>query len=246
MKEKTLRFDLRSWNDAYGELMDEDDSLDFYKTTYEDEIPAKELKKHLASLEAWTDYAYNNKLLIELTAFLEPNDQVYASICLNSGNAIVRFVDEHNRIYMVYSFGGEYKKGQLFLDKLQYFIYPDDEAYYDRDESVKDVTYEFTPEGGLRVITEELRDDGHRYEKVEEAAHPVNVSANWEPYPEPGKYESLARLRRWGNGDLLKGIDPNQPPPRQGPGGDAPQGPQEQAGPYTKWLPDNWDEVRGN
>lgn len=240
-QEKKLRFDLKGWNSSYGKFFSEEAALKFYRVSYEDDIPAKELKKHLSSLEDWEQYAYEKKILIENTAVIEPTDQPYASICLNEGNVIVRFLDEHNRIYMYYTFGGEYKEGQVFLERLHYFIYPDDEKFYRRGDSIKDVMYDFTPEGKLTVTTEELRADGERYQVIEEAAHPVNVSANWEPYPELGKYESIARLKRWGDGDLLKGIDPSKPAPP------SPAGkPKEGTDPYSKWLPDNWDEVLGN
>lgn len=199
-----LTFDLRIWNTSYGEQMDEQDSLDFYRTSYKPDLPKNVLDANLISLETWHRYAYDNKLLFELSVFDQAN-RPYASLLFNVGNAIIHFIDEYQRPYMVYTFGGEYKPSQLFLESLHYFEY-EGEDFKERDESIADTEYKFTPQGKLVVYKEYTKEDGHRYESQQEAAQLVNVEKNWEPYPAFGQYECLVRLKRWGDGDLLKDI----------------------------------------
>lgn len=202
---KDLNYTLCGWNDAYGELQDVEDSLDFYRTSYGDEIPKQELETNLVSLEAWAAYAHKNRLLFHVTAFIASNDQPYADILFNDGNVLVHFIDEQNRVYMAYEFDGKYDKDKLFLDSLRYYIYPDNEKFYRRGDSIKHVQYKFTPEGKL-IVRERYVEEGERFEEAKEAAHPVNVEKNWEPYPELGNYNSIVRMKRWDDGDLLNDI----------------------------------------
>lgn len=203
---KKIKYDLRRWLSAYGELLgDEQKSLNFYRTSYGDEIPKEELETNLVSLEAWAAYAHKNRLLFHVTAFIASNDQPYADILFNDGNVLVHFIDEHNRIYMAYEFDGKYDKDKVFLDSLRCYFYPDNEKFYGRRDSIKDVQYIFTPKGKLTVWDRYL-ENGKWFEEAKEAAHPVNVEKNWEPYPELGNYDSIVRMKRWGDGDLLKDI----------------------------------------
>nr|WP_199158110.1 hypothetical protein [Pedobacter sp. ASV2] len=208
MDTNNLKQTLQAWNTAYGKIQTVENTLDFYRTTYRKKIDKKELEANLVDLVTWEQYAYANKILLEMT-FLLSNDQPYAGVILNAGNAIVKFIDEHNREYIRYVFGGEHKEGYLFLESLRYFTYPDNHQFYSSYRCETSTRYEFTPAGNLRVT----KFDKDNYMTVDEAAHPVNVEANWEPYPELGKYEGLVKLKRWGDGDLLAGIDPNQPAP---------------------------------
>ena len=198
--EKNLQFSLKGWNDAYGEISNKEDTLDFYKTSYEDEIPKGELKKALSSVESWAQYAYNKRLLFHVTAFLE-NEQPYADILFNDGNVIVHFLDECNRIYMAYEFLGGLKKDLLFLDSLRYYIYEDDKNFYGRRHSIRDYQYIFTPEGKL-TIWDRYLEDGKWYEEAKEAELPVNVASNWEPYPKLGDYNGIVKMERWKDGEL--------------------------------------------
>jgi hypothetical protein len=204
MEELNLRFDIRMWNTAYGKQMSAEASINFYRTTYKGEIPRKDIEPHLVSLEAWHTFAYRNRLLFEFTVY-DRFDHPYASVLLNDGNAIIRYLDEYQRPYMVYTFGGEYQEGYLFLDSLRYFEY-EGEDFKERDESIADTEYRFQPNGQLTVYKEYTKDDGHRYESEQAAAHPVNVSSNWEPYPPFNHYTSLVRMKRWAEGELLMNI----------------------------------------
>ena len=201
-----LKFILQGWNDAYGKLQSVESTLNFYRTTYKGKVPKKELEENLQSLEKWAAYAYKNKLLFHVTALIEHNDQPYADLTFNDGNVIIEFIDEYGRAYLAYSFHGDVKEGALFMANLHYFIY-EGQGFQSRGKSIEDARYYFTPEGKLTVYKKHIGQDGHHYQTVEEAAHPVNVEKNWEPYPEFGQYESIIRLKRWDNDDFLKGID---------------------------------------
>jgi hypothetical protein len=204
MEELNLRFDPRKWLTSYGKLNTEQGTLNFYRNTYKGEIPRKDLEPHLISLEAWHSFAYQNRLLFDFTVY-DRFDHPWASVLLNDGNAIVHYLDEYQRPYMVYTFGGEYRKGYLFLESLHYFEY-EGEEFKERDESIADTEYRFQPNGQLVIYKEYTKEDGHRYESEQAAAHPVNVSSNWEPYPPFNQYVSLVRMKRWAEGELLKGI----------------------------------------
>ena len=199
-----IKFILQGWNSPYGELQSEEDTIDFYRTSYEDEISKKELEENLQSLEKWAACAYKNKLLFHVTALIERNDQPYADITFNEGNVIVEFIDEFNRTYLAYSFHGDVTEGKLFIANLHYFIYDKDEfTIYSKE----DARYYFTPEGKVTVYKEFIGEDGQKYKSVEESAHPVNIEKNWEEYPKLGEYDSIVLLKRWDNDDFLKGIN---------------------------------------
>jgi hypothetical protein len=208
MAKYTFLFQL--WGDAYKELKSERTTLNFLRTTYEDEIDSKELEKQLKSLETWVPYAVQHKLLYHVTA-LNDNEEPYAWINFNEGSCYVEFLDEYYRTFMRYSFQiSENEHNKLFLYKMDFWRYTsgDDKAESYQNCDLKG-SYNFTPEGGLIVYTNK-KDflSGKWEEEVQEAAHPVNVEKNWEPYPDWTKknYEGLVKLKRWEEGDFLKGI----------------------------------------
>lgn len=190
-------YDLHMWNSAYQEMMDTATTLDFYRTSYEDEISRKELEANLVSLEAWAAYAHTNKLLYHVYVRLAGTGQPYAALILNDGNVIVSFLDEYHREYMIYTFMGKHEPGRLFLESLHYFEYPDAQ-WATPAESSADTQYEFTPGGQLTVRREYSKDDGHRYQSEQTAADPVDVAPNWEPAPVLGDYAGVLALKRWG------------------------------------------------
>ena len=178
-------------------LMDAATTLDFYRTSYEDEIPYKELEANLISLDTWAAYAHANKLLYHVYVRLAETGQPYANIILNDGNVIVSFLDEYHREYMIYTFGGSQAPGRLFLESLHYFEYPDAQ-WATPAESSADTQYEFTPYGQLTVRREYSKADGYRYQSEQTAADPVDVTPNWEPAPALGQYTGVLTLKRWG------------------------------------------------
>jgi hypothetical protein len=204
MNEK-LKYDLRGWNNAYGEIKEAVTTLNFYRITYNNKIPKKELEANLVSLESWAIYAYTTKRLFHVTAIIEANDEAYADIIFNEGRCLVRFLDEYGRTFMTYIFEGDLKPGQLFLDTLKYWVYPSDKkTFMILSDHIEFCEYKFTPEGKLTVTREKKEAGGGWLQTVEEAAHPIDVSKNWEPYPKLGHYEGIVKMERWQEGDFLK------------------------------------------
>ncbi|WP_148639122.1 tetratricopeptide repeat protein [Aquimarina longa] len=198
-----LKYTLCGWNGSYGEIQNEEDTLDYYRTLYQNEISTEELEKHLISLDAWAQYAYENKLFFNVTAFLDDNDQPLISLTFNEGNIIVEFIDECNRIHMDYVFSNGHHPEKLFLTSLHYFIYPDNDNFYTMLDVIKDVQYIFTPEGKLTVWERYIDEkDGKEYEEAKEASDPVNIESNWETYPQLGEYDKICNIDRWGDGEL--------------------------------------------
>ena len=190
-------YDFRLLRTTRNGLMDEATTLDFYRTSYEDELPRKVLEANLTSLETWAAYAHANRLLYQVYVRLAETDQPYANLILNDGNVIVSFLDEYNREYMIYTFDGELEPGQLFLESLHYFEYPN-EQWATPARSSADTQYEFTPRGRLTVRREYTKEDGHRYQSEQTAADFVDVTPNWEPAPALGDYTGVLVLKRWG------------------------------------------------
>jgi len=200
-------FLFNKWLSNYKEIMDKEDTLDFYRTSYEDEIDKNDLEKYLKSLETWVPYAVQHKLLYHITA-LNENEQPYASINFNEGRCSVEFLDEYNRTFMRYSFEGM-EPGKLFLYKMDFWRYiSGDEKARNYENYDLEGSYNFTQDGGLVVYTNTKSPNGQWEEEVKEAAHPINVEKNWEPYPDwtQKNYEGLVKLKRWEEGDFLKGI----------------------------------------
>lgn len=199
---KQYSYDLHMWNDAYGEMMNIADTLDFYRTSYEDELPRRELDAHLSTLDTWAVYAHQNRLLYHIYVRLIATGQSYANVILNEGNVIVSFLDSYNREHLIYSFIGT-ENNKLFLESLHYFEYAD-ETWCTPAESIADTQYVFTLQGHLTVNREYEKADGQRYRSQQTAAHSVDVTPNWEPYPELGEYAGVLELKRWGEqGSIL-------------------------------------------
>lgn len=97
----------------------------------------------------------------------------------------VEFLDDRLRSYVAYQFL-EKQPGRLFLSMAVFRKFDGT-----RENVVHGVVYYFKEDGHTDV---DLEDDiAHEYY---EASTTVDVSANWEPYPEFGQYESISRLER--------------------------------------------------
>jgi len=224
MMEKLL-FTLRDWNREYGELSTEEDTLWYYNHIHEDSVSQKVLKEKLVSLDTWACYAYDcnvkfrkriqdkeinpdkeldrfNELSekegreLYITALIEDNEQPYACIRFKGTFVIIEYIDEYNRVYMMYSFRTEYGEQDLFLYELEYYIYPEDADYFDVDN--KDyVSYLFTPEGKLTLTKEFNVGTAEHIREKYEAEELVDVANNWEPYPVFGHWDNIVRMKRW-------------------------------------------------
>lgn len=102
----------------------------------------------------------------------------------------VGFLDEHLRCPISYGFQ-EVSPGKLFLSQAHLFIY-DDES-----EIVKSGThYYFQKDGHLVIEFIEYRNNSVLDETRSLKEMQTDVSGNWEPYPEFGKYDSIIRRDR--------------------------------------------------
>jgi hypothetical protein len=234
MTEK-IKFTLRGWNRAYGELRSVESTLWYYNYIEEDTVSKKELKEHLSSLETWAQYAYGRNVkfrkriqdkelnpdkefdrfqelyekegrALYITALIEDNEQPYACIRFSGMFVTIEYIDEYNRVYMQYRFRTEYGKQDLFLYELEYFIYPEDDNSVDADNRDY-VSYYFTPEGELTVTKEYNVGTTEHIREEYQATGPVNVEKNWEPYPEFGQWDNIVRMERWQPGELAGLFD---------------------------------------
>ncbi|MCU0498020.1 MAG: hypothetical protein MUF87_11775 [Anaerolineae bacterium] len=98
----------------------------------------------------------------------------------------VTFLDSFLRCYLEYSFQ---QKGE------RYFLYSVNLRIYDGDsETVTQMdTYRFTPEGELTIYENNVLD---QIMTTRTAAHPVDVSRNWEDVPVFGQYTGFVRVER--------------------------------------------------
>lgn len=98
----------------------------------------------------------------------------------------VTFYDEQVREYLSYGFR-ELDPGRLFLEQANYWEYQGDR----RDASTY-TTYMFKPDGEIRIDVDHfdrgLKDTG--------IPRQVDVSGNWEPYPQFGEYAGLLQTDR--------------------------------------------------
>ena len=213
----------------------------FYKGK-EFKILPQILAENTKNTEKWAKYAYEqNKYFVEqmrlenfslrtpklfeqktdeiarmynITALLEHNNQFYAYAEVIGMFFTICFIDEHNRVYLQYSFQSDdttyktdsikqrFKEGNLFLVEVEVFIYP--EEMVDDDWENKDyISYTYTPEGYMEVTKIfDVRGEGMTEKYV--ASSPVNVESNWEPYPKFGEWDSIFRMKRWKEGELAK------------------------------------------
>jgi hypothetical protein len=105
-------------------------------------------------------------------------------------DAKVRFFDLSRSLRFVYEFG---RVGDaLFLDTIREYTYPDDGVQRRQNEAGVVETLRYTPEG----LVHQRKDDTSK-PTVEEADYrDVDVSSHWEPIPEFGQWDSIARFDR--------------------------------------------------
>lgn len=207
-------------------------------------MPAKLRKEKTQSSEIWARYAYKQNAefrmqfwdgkfsydnpslysekwdelarIYNVTALLEITNQPYAYAEIKGDVFIVNFIDEHKRVYMVYSFQNHipsikdefaikrFKQDELFLVELEIFIYPNEQVD-GRWENKDYVSYAFRPDGYME-ITKIFDVRGEHLVEKYIAEEPVNVESNWEPYPKFGNWESIFEMKRWKEGELAEGF----------------------------------------
>lgn len=120
-----------------------------------------------------------------VTALAFYDNQLYAKIDMNKGYFGVKFFDDKFREYMIYEFRP--RDGKLFLENVMFFEFDGDSTKVARREDIG-----FDPKG---MTSTSVRDFAAG-EQLKSVPRKIDVSGNWEPYPEFGKYDSLLRLER--------------------------------------------------
>jgi hypothetical protein len=111
----------------------------------------------------------------------------YLEVRLEAGFVGVHVVDERLRDGLVYLFArNPDSDDDLFLEQVQRNEYVDS-----GDELARSETYLFSKDGSVKV---EKADFATR--EVERYELRADVSSNWEPVPEFGRYESITRVER--------------------------------------------------
>lgn len=109
----------------------------------------------------------------------------YLDVRNETGFVGVHFLDDAGRPYLTYHFARDPNSDDdLFLEQATY-------REYVGDEVVRGDAYTFAPDG--RVVKEHKDYLLHEAERGETRD---DVSSNWEPVPEFGSYESIARVER--------------------------------------------------
>lgn len=104
---------------------------------------------------------------------------------LEAGFVGVRLLDDQGREYLTYLFGRDpAASDDLFLEQATW-------REFDGDEVVRGDTYHFKKDG--TAVVERV---DYATKEAETAELRPDVSSNWEPVPEFGQYESIARRDR--------------------------------------------------
>jgi len=138
--------------------------------------------------------AHENEGVYYVTIF--DNEKPYCFIDINKGFYRVCFLDDNLRTYLSYTFMGEdniadWRKNyghKLFLEVAVFW------EFEKNSDKIKKITdYIFKPDGSLHITERDLL----KNEQLDrEAKEKIDVSANWEEYPEFGKYDSIIRKER--------------------------------------------------
>jgi hypothetical protein len=178
---------------VFGKMQDVQTSIEVLDGYNKTKFSRKKNKDEQLLLEA-AKYAHDNELLYFVTIF--ESDKPYCYVEINKGFYRVNFFDEYNRIYMAYTFMGE---DNLFEWRKNYGnrVLLEDITFWEfkgsTEEIVKISNHIFKPDGSFHMIERDLITN----EQIDsEAKNKIDITANWEDYPEFGKYESLIRKER--------------------------------------------------
>jgi hypothetical protein len=173
---------------VFGKVQDVETSikvLDGYnKTRY-----SLKKDKSVQLLEEGARNAHENGLIYFVTIF--ENEKPYCFLEINKGFYRVCFLDAFFRKYMSYDFTDNFRAinpDKLFLSSITFW-----EFEGSTDKTLKNTDHIFKPDGTFLVIERHLVTN----EQIEsDAKNKIDVSMNWEEYPEFGKYDSLVRKER--------------------------------------------------
>lgn len=183
------------------EIMNEKKTLHYYRTVNKDKVTDLELAEYSTDLETWAEFAHRKNLFYQVT-ILDNNNQPFANIVFNDC-AIVEFLNKDHRKFLSYTFHIVDKK--YFMDKVHYWEYIGDSMEYSKSVIV-DELYLISPSGEIKTTVKNKSED--TWNVMEEKFTDIDVKFNWEPFPEFGQYENLAKMDRWPNDHPLKNILP--------------------------------------
>ena len=125
------------------------------------------------------------------TAVLENEERPYCFLEVSAFRSVcVEFLDGALRTYFHYSFQ-EKRPDELFISMSRRPEFPNEV-----DEPDRATVLFFETDGRLTIMHYKANPDGIGSKIVGQEERTVDVSHNWEPYPEFGDYAGLARLDR--------------------------------------------------
>ena len=107
----------------------------------------------------------------------------YRSVC-------VEFLDDLLRMYLHYSFQ-EKRPGEFFVSRATRR-----EFFGDSDLVSKGDVYHFDVSGRLAIEHYKVDPDTHNSIILGRDVYQIDVTKNWEPFPEFGHYEGMSRINR--------------------------------------------------
>jgi hypothetical protein len=201
----------QDWFRGKRKMQSEEDTLWYYTNLpYPDSLHekgklGKKFAKTCISSEEWARYAYENKFPFNVCKIVNEEVDSYLSQDLIN-DIVICFLDEYLRLYMYYVFI-EQENGMLFCSGMKFFEHIKDME--GTNDYTKSWTYIFETNGNVKVIEKEK---DAKEECVWTSKRPLNVASNWEPKPEFGDWDSIFRMKRWGDGELdevFKGVPDN-------------------------------------
>lgn len=105
----------------------------------------------------------------------------------------VNFVDGMGRTHTAYGFR-KVADGKLFLADVTLWRYP--EGALRKSQASQIESYEFQPDGYAARVLKEREMPGRPWKAKKTEKRNVRVDENWEPAPEFGHWESIARYER--------------------------------------------------
>ena len=173
---------------VFGKIQDVETSLkvlDGYNKTFYSRKKIKDLNL----LTEAAKYAHENEMIYFITILRD--DKPYCFLEINKGFFRVCFLDEYQREYLSYDFTDKYREvdsTKLFLSQILFR-----EFQGETDKTLKTTNYKFKPDGSLVIIE---RDLAKNEQLNREAKEKIDITANWEEFPEFGKYDSIIRKER--------------------------------------------------
>lgn len=201
----------QTWFRGKRKLQSEEDTLNYYlkhvhypEYLKEEGKKAKKFLKTCNNVEEWARYAYANDLPFCVCKLDNTHVECYIRKELKKDNLSVSFLDEYQRVFMIYVFQ-KLKNGKYFCIGIMFWEFEDGKSGDDDDK--KSWVYTFEPNGNVELIE---REKDAKEEVIWKSKRPLNVESNWEPDPEFGDWEGLMNMKRWKPGELdevFKGED---------------------------------------